>query len=76
MSITDYCRGCSSHELPIKEDHSHQYINMRGATTMCWWLDDLCFTKLDEAISHVKEQLECEIDDALKFLSSLPKKYN
>jgi hypothetical protein len=76
MAIHDYCHGCASHELPIKEDHIHQYINMRGSAATCWWIDGICYTTSSDAVDAVKDILKCNTGDALNMLSSLPRKVN
>lgn len=72
--VRDYCGGC---EIDTKMfDHRHQYIGATGIAVMMYTVDDHSYSDVADAIRYVSQTYDMSLDEAHKFVSSLPFKVN
>lgn len=75
MNVCYGCDGNSKYENKT-EDHSHQYINMWGNVTTCWFIENHCFFSMVETIDYLIRTLECEHSEAMTYIHKMPRRYN
>jgi hypothetical protein len=70
------CYGCVGMPDTTKEDHMHQYINIRGEAVMGWFVSGRFSTEMSEAIDDVEKIYDVPRAEAIRYVNSIPKKYN
>lgn len=70
------CYGCDGNPNATKEDHMHQYINIRGEAVMGWFVSGRFYTNVNEAIDDVAKTYEVARVEAHTYINKIPKKYN